>query len=124
MRIFILMLIALMSSTAAEAACPDQSASVTIPMVGEAVVKIYDSATCNPLAGPFSINIPGSSLSATSKPSFTVGSDGIHLTANGAPFGTKIAAVVVFPPDTSKTMPLSIIVGGAVAGLVAGTTTP
>jgi hypothetical protein len=109
----------------AQAACPNQSSSVTIPVSGEALVTIYDSATCNALGGPFTIGIPGSFLSATTKPAFTIDSAGvIHFTANGAPFGTKLSGTLNFSPDLTKTMHLTIVVGGAVTGMVAGTSTP
>jgi hypothetical protein len=118
-------LVVLFGSACAQAACPNQSGSVTIPMSGEALVTVYNSSTCDPLAGPFTIGIPGGSLSASTKPAFTLDPGGvIHFAANGAPFGTKLSGTIGFSPDQTKTMPLTIIVGGAVTGLAAGTTTP
>ena len=121
----VLALLTLAVAAQAQATCPAQSPSVTIPVSGEALVTVYDSGTCQPLGGPFVVGIPGSSLSASTKPAVAVDAGGvIHFTANGAPFGTKLAGTVTFSPDTSKSMPLTLVVGGAVTGLVAGTTTP
>ncbi len=106
-------------------ACPNAATSVTIPLSGEAVVTVYDSVTCNPLAGPFSVQIPGSSLGPTTKPSVTIDGAGLlHFTDNGAPFGTRISATVQFLPDTSKSQSLAILVGGPVTSLNFGTTSP
>ncbi len=126
MRRFILAaLLPLALAASVAQACPNASPSITVPMSGEAILTVYDPASCNPLQGPFTVQIPGASLTSTSKPAVTADSTGLlHFTANGASFGTKIAATVQFSPDSTKSQALAIIVGGPVSGLTFGTTTP
>jgi hypothetical protein len=121
------------ASIEAKATCPDQSSTAVIPMSGENDVTVYDSATCNQLAGPFSI-VSGFSLgpamNATTKPAVTVDPQSsptpgiLRFTANGAPFGTKVTAFITFSPDTSKVASIVLTIGGPVTGLVFGTSSP
>lgn len=120
----------------AQAGCPNQSLTATVPMTGENVVTVYDSATCNPLAGPFTmttgaaLGVFATPMTTTTKPAVSIdpptsATPGVlRFTANGAPFGTKVTAFATFGPDTSKVSSIVLTVGGPVTGLVFGTPTP
>ncbi len=117
--------------SAANAACPNQSTTLTIPMSGEATMTFYETtdALCTALAGPFTF-VMGSGIlavpmNAATKPAVTVDAAGVaHFTANGAAFGTVLPLAVTFTPAGKVYNLTSMTVGGPVNSFVGGTTSP
>ncbi len=117
--------------SAANATCPNQSATITVPMTGEATMTFYETtdALCTPLVGPFTFvmgsGITAVPMNAATKPAVTVDAAGVaHLTANGAAFGTVLPLAVTFTPAGKVYNLTSMTVGGPVNSFVGGTTSP
>lgn len=113
----------LLFAAAAQAACPNASPTVTIPLSGTATVTVYDQS-CNALAGPWQVINGTAVMSATTSPSFTLGAGGVlQFAANGATAGTAGNIKIVFSPNgTSAT--LAYTVGAPITSISFGTTTP
>lgn len=107
----------------AHAACPNASATVTLPADGTpATIVPVDTSTCIALAATgFGAGIPGSSLGASTKPAFTADGAGLHLAANGMALGAT--AAVTFTYVNGKSFVVMATVGQPVVPQ-ATTTTP
>jgi hypothetical protein len=103
------------------AACPNQVATVTIPVPGSALVVPVDSTTCAALdATKVTAAVPGSALGTTTTPAFSTDSSGMHLSANGAALGAQYLITFTY---AGKNWTMTALVGQTVVP-VGTTTTP
>ncbi len=116
----------LIASAQAQALCPNQSTTITIPLSGTASMVMYDQG-CNPLLGTdltvvnnLTFKTP---FTLTTIPAVTVDAVGINFSANGAARGLVTPMFVIHVPS-GKTYAISTTVGPAVTSILGGTTTP
>ncbi len=116
-----------LSSVSAFALCPIQSATVTIPLSGEAIVVPYDQACNSPPAVNFVVWSDTSNvatpLTASTKPAVTADASGLHFTANGAAPGASKTVKISYTPN-GLISNLTYVVGASVTAISFGTITP
>ena len=126
-----LSLVTILGTTAAsaQATCPNQSATVTIPYpTGTADVTVYSSPDCTALLGTDlkvynGTNVLGAVLSTTTKPAVVQDAAGLHFSANSASYGSAVPLYIVHVPS-GKAVQMTANVGAPITAVVGGTSTP